>query len=388
MIAESHKAAGRLNEAENVLRHILTIAPQFHPAYHTLGLIAYEVGKLPLAVELIAQAIVINPNIGLSYRDMGEMCRRLGRLDEAVAAGKRASTLTPKELDAHYNLGLALTDQCAWAESISAYRHALALNPQHGLSWNNLGAALEKQGKLDEAEAAYAKAVAINPQHSEAQTNLGALYSEQGRLEDACRCFDAAIEAARDFIEPHFNLSSLKTYTETDPHLAMLERNRSQVPSMKTQAQIRYWFALGKAYEDVARFDEAFAAYEAGNMLQHALLPCDEARADAMVAEIKSVFNPAFFEKHAHVPGSDQAPIFIVGMPRSGTTLLEQILSSHPAVHGAGELLDMHDVLMRAGGNTNNAEQHFPSMVSNMHSQDFARMGAEYAERVWKLAPA
>src|SRR5450830_1383032 len=99
MIAESHKAAGRLNEAEHVLRQILAIAPQFHPAYHTLGLIAYEVGKLTLAVELIVQAIAINPNIGLYYRDMGEMCRRLRRLDEAVAAGERASTLTPKELD-------------------------------------------------------------------------------------------------------------------------------------------------------------------------------------------------------------------------------------------------------------------------------------------------
>jgi len=392
LLAESHKSAGRLVEAEGILRELLAAAPQFHPAYHTLGLIAYEVGKLPLAVELIQHAITLNPNVGLYYRNMGEMCRRLGWLDKAVTAGKRASELNPNDLDAHYNLGLALSDQSTWEASISAYRRALELNPNHGLSWNNLGAALEKQGDLAQAEVAYAKAVSINPQHHEAQNNLGALYSAQGRLEDACRCFEAAIKAEPNFIESHFNLSSLKTYQEDDQHLVYLERNLGNIANMPATAQIRYWFTLGKAREDVGNYDEAFAAYEQGNRLQHSLLTNDEARADAMLEQLKIVFSQEFFAERANVKGSEQSPIFIVGMPRSGTTLLEQILSSHSAVYGAGELINLHDVVMRAasagtGAGAATGEQRFPDFVTDISAQDFAEMGADYAKQIWELAP-
>lgn len=384
LLAESHKASGRLAEAEAILRQILATAADYHPAYHMLGLIAYEVGKLPMAVDLIARAISIDEGVALYHRNVGEMCRRLGRLDEAVAAGKRASELNPDDMDAHYNLGLALTDQCAWEASILAYRRALELNPQHGLSWNNLGAALEKHGALAQAETAYAKAVSINPQHHEAQNNLGAIYSEQGRLEDATRCFEASIKAAPDFTEPHFNLSSLKTYSEDDPHLLYLERNLDKAASLPVKARSRYWFALGKALEDVARYDEAFTAYAAGNRLQHELLPCDEVRADEMLDRVQAVFSREFFETHKEVTGSDKAPIFIVGMPRSGTTLLEQILSSHPAVHGAGELLDMHEVIASAASADG---LRFPDFVPDLAVADFMLLGEAYAERVWQLAP-
>ncbi len=383
--AERLKASGRLAEAEILLKQILAAAPAFHPAYHTLGLIAYEVGKLPLAVELIAKAIELDDKVALYHRNLGEMCRRLGRLDEAVAAGRRAAGLAPDDLDAHYNLGLALTDKGEWDAAIRAYRRGLELNPDHGLSWNNLGAALEKGGDLAEAETAYARAVALNPSHYEAQNNLGAIYSAQGRLEDACRCFDEAIRANPDFSEAHFNLSSLKTYCEDDPHWLYLERNRDKAAGMPEKARIRYWFALGKAREDVGRYDEAFAAYAKGNRLQHALLPYDEAGADERLARVIRTFSREFFESRARMRPSvhgDQAPIFIVGMPRSGTTLLEQILSSHPGVYGAGELLDLNDVIMARSANSR-----FPDFVPGLSAEDFARMGEAYRDRVWKLAP-
>jgi len=382
--AERLHADGQLAAAEEMCRRILAVSPRAHTAYHLLALIAHSVGKLPLAVELIAKAIELDSRVALYHRNLCEMCRRLGRLDEAVTAGKRAAELAPLDIDAHYNLGLALTDKAEWAAAIRSYRCALALNPDHGLSWNNLGAALEKQGDLAEAAAAYAKAVKLNPAHHEAQNNLGAVYSEQGRLDDAIRCFENSINANPDFIEPHFNLSSLKQYKEDDPHLLYLERNIAKVQEMPVKGRIRYWFALGKAREDVDRFDEAFAAYEAGNRLQHEIMPCDEVRADEMLERITGVFDREFFASRKDVQGSDKAPIFIVGMPRSGTTLLEQILSSHPAVHGAGELMDLNQVVMDA---RENEGQRFPDFVGNLVEADFARMGDEYAERVWKLAP-
>jgi len=392
LLAENLKLAGRLAEAEAVLRQIVKAVPDHHPAWHALGLIAYEAGKLPLAAELIAGAITIDANVALYHRNLGELCRRLGRLDEAVAAGKRATSLAPNDIDAQYNLGLALTGKGERDAAIRAYRRALQLNPDHGLSWNNLGAALEKQGNLTEAEAAYAKAASLNPRHAEAQNNLGAIYSEQGRLEDACRCFEEAISAAPDFIEPHFNLSSLKTYREDDPHLSYLERNLDKTANMPMQARIRYWFALGKAREDIGRHDAAFAAYTEGNRLQHAALPCDEVRADELLERVQTIFTRDFFEARSPAPPAplphagelSKTPVFIVGMPRSGTTLLEQILSSHPAVHGAGELLDMNEVITNAAGCSG---QRFPDFVPDLAPGDFMQMGEAYTERIWKLAP-
>lgn len=407
-LAEQHKASGHLAEAETILKQVLVATPDFHPAYHTLGLIAYEVGKLPLAVDLIAHAIELDKKVTLYHRNIGEMCRRLGRLDEAVAAGLRATELSQDDLDAHYNLGLALTDKCEWDAAIHAYQRALELNPDHGLSWNNLGAALEKKGDKAEAEAAYAKAVALNPSHHEAQNNLGAIYSEQGKLEDASRCFNEAIKANPDFSEAHFNLSSLKTYRKDDPHLIYLERNMGKVAGMPMNARIRYWFALGKAREDVAHYDEAFAAYAEGNRLQHALLPFDEAKADAILGKVIATFTRKFFEARKDVRGCDKVPIFIVGMPRSGTTLLEQILSSHSDVYGAGELIDLNQVIMTASGKpgfsptisekakvacriearpTSEDLSRFPDFVPRLSAEDFRQMGESYAKQVWKLAP-
>ena len=383
-LAERHQCNGQFAAAEAVLRQIVHSAPDHHSAWHMLGLLAFEVGNLELASQLIAHAVRLNNAVALYHRNLGELHRRLGRLAEAVAAGERATALAPDDLDAHYNLGLAHTDKGEWDAAIRAYRRALELNPNHGLSWNNLGAALEKKGDLAGAEAAYARAVALNPAHHEAQNNLGAIYSEQGRLEDACRCFEDSIRANPDFIEPHFNLSSLKTYRADDPHLLYLERNLVKAGDMPVKARIRYWFALGKAREDVGHYDEAFAAYAEGNRLQHELLPCDEVRADAMLERLTTVFDRDFFAARRDVPGSDKAPIFIVGMPRSGTTLLEQILASHLAVHGAGELPDLNQVIMDAPAR---AERRFPDFVPDLQPEDFRRMGEAYAERVWRLAP-
>jgi len=383
-LAERHQCNGQFAAAEAVLRQIVHSAPDHHSAWHMLGLLAFEVGNLELASQLIAHAVRLNNAVALYHRNLGELHRRLGRLAEAVAAGERATALAPDDLDAHYNLGLAHTDKGEWDAAIRAYRRALELNPNHGLSWNNLGAALEKKGDLAGAEAAYARAVALNPAHHEAQNNLGAIYSEQGRLEDACRCFEDSIRANPDFIEPHFNLSSLKTYRADDPHLLYLERNLVKAGDMPVKARIRYWFALGKAREDVGHYDEAFAAYAEGNRLQHELLPCDEVRADAMLERLTTVFDRDFFAARRDVPGSDKAPIFIVGMPRSGTTLLEQILASHLAVHGAGELPDLNQVIMDAPAR---AERRFPDFVPDLQPDEFRRMGEAYAERVWRLAP-
>ena len=382
------QSAGNLAAAENVYRSILATSPKFHPAWHALGLLAHAVGKPALAAELIGKAIAIDGSPPLYHRNLGEICRRLGQLPSAIAAGKRATALAPDDLDAHYNLGLAFTDSGQQDEAVRCYRRALELRPDHNLSWNNLGAALEKLGDLGGAEAAYAKAAAIDPHHAEAQNNLGALYSQQGKLAEARRCFAAAIAARPDFVEAHYNLSSLKTYTPGDPHLATLESLAAHTDSLPVAARIRYNFALGKAREDAGDYDRAFTAYAEGNRLQHDLLPHDESQAEAMLMRIKEIFARDFLTKPPGASPRSQTgkmPVFIVGMPRSGTTLIEQILASHPAVFGAGELVDLHEVIHDAPHAISG--QPFTAWAPKLTDDEFLALGENYLERVWQLNP-
>lgn len=379
---------GRLAEAEILLKQLLRARPELDAAWHALGLLAYAAGNLPLAAELLAQAIALRGDVGLYQRNMGEILRRMGRLDEAVAAGRRATALMPADVDAQYNLGLALADQSQWAAAIAAYRQALALDPAHGLSWNNLGAALEKSGDRREAESAYARAVQRNPAHFEAQNNLGVLLLEQGKLEAAAECFNAAIAADPDFIEAHFNLSQAKTYTENDPQLQFLESRQASMSAMPAKTRIRYLFALGKGREDVGRYDGAFAAYAEGNRLKHALRPYDETKANTLHDDLMRVFDRQIFERHARSrpdggvhDQTRKTPVFIVGMPRSGTSLLEQILSSHPDIHGGGELTDLNDVIMAAA-----PDGAFPERVAGLGAHDLARLGDAYMKRLEALS--
>ena len=376
---------------ETVLRQRVETSPNDHSAWHALGLLAFNAGNLVLAVDLLKAAISLDKKMLIYQRNYGEMCRRLGRLEDAIAAGKAACKLAPTDIDAHYNLGLAYTDAKDYAKAIHAYRKALKLAPKHGLSWNNLGSALEQQGDKEAALEAYNKAVALNSQHAEAQNNAGAIFSEQGKLDEARASFQAAIDAKPDFVEAHYNLSSLKTYKKDDPHLALLERVYAKRASLSDHARIRYCFAFGKALDDTGNYDRAFAAYEEGNRVQHALLPMDERNADAMVENIIKVFDREFFTKRSSsltLPlreGKRKTPIFIVGMPRSGTTLLEQILCSHASVYGAGELIDLSEVisaLTRA-----NVGKPFTEGVAGLSIEDMQRLGDEYVKRVWMLSP-
>jgi tetratricopeptide (TPR) repeat protein len=382
--AEQLQAQGQLVEAERLYRQIINVAQDFHPAYHSLGLLAQKVGKHALAVDLISQAISLEGTVALYHSNLGEILRRLGRLDEAISAGRCAISLNPNNVSALYNLGLALADHKDWDAAVENYQRVLELNPEHGLASNNLGAALEAIGRLDEAEVAYARAVAINPQHAEAQNNLGAIYSERGELDEARQCFSAAIEGRQDFAEAHYNLSSLKTYTRDDPHLQALETLAGHAEQLPPDSKIRFSFAIGKALEDVGDYDRAFTAYERGNQLKFAGLMYNEARAEAVFERIKYLFDSELFASRLDSGIEDETPVFIVGMPRSGTTLIEQILASHEAVYGAGELKDLNEVIIKSGSTATEGRL-FDECQPGLQEFDFKQMANKYLQRIREM---
>lgn len=166
------EARGQRAEAEMRYREVLKRSPDFAPAWHALGLLAYHAGKHELGMGLIGQAVAFDRTAGLYQRNLGEMYRRAGRLKEAISLGRVACRLGPEDAEARYNLGLALLDAGHRKEALASYREAVKINPKHALCWNNLGVILQAMGDKNGARFAYNQALSLNPANAEAQKNI------------------------------------------------------------------------------------------------------------------------------------------------------------------------------------------------------------------------
>ncbi len=381
------EAQGAWNDAIDSYRHALAIRPGFIDAHARLGHMLVAAGKHVDAIAHFLQVLAARPDDAPSHHSLGIVYRSEGRLAEAEACYRRALAIDPNYVEALTNLGNVLGAQGRLADAESSYRQALALNDGYAETHFNLGNMLRDQNRPLDAEQSYRHALKIAPRHLQALNNLGLCLKRQGRLDEARECFETAIAIRPDFVQSHCNLAPLKTYADDDPHLALFENQGHRVALLPKTGQSSYWFALGKMREDVGRYDDAFAAYALGNRCQHELFPHDEAREVALVQRLQSVFSEAFFANRAKPTHADKAPIFIVGMPRSGTSLIEQILSTYPGVYGAGELTDLDDVVYSVEKNSGERKESYPEIIVNLSADELRRLGEIYIDRVWRYAP-
>lgn len=389
--AEQDRLAGRLRQSEARCRQALQQlgsqdAPGLRAAAHqTLSLLAHQVGKPKQAAELMGHAVNLAPEAAVYRRNLCEMLRRLGRLEEAIGQGREATRLAPQDPSAWYNLGVALNDQAVDSGEVddlesarTAFAKAVELDPRHNLAWNNLGSILNRQGDENASLEAYLKAVQIDPNHAEAQNNIAAICIERGELDDARRRLHLAIDASPDFLEAHQNLSTLTKYTSGDPHYRYLEAQLVRRNALDAKQRLQMLFAVGKARDDVGLQPLALIAYHEANRLKRASLHYDEANAERTTLALSQGFAPGDFPDAG--PRDDPTPVFIVGMPRSGTTLIEQVLCSHPQVHGAGELRDFHEVLRAHPRTGDMAEaRHWQPRLTD---EDYREIGQAYLGRL------
>jgi len=330
------------------------------------------------------------PASGAAWKALGTalQMQRKNAVEQLQGAAQRL----PNDPEVFNNLAAALLDQKRAEDAALAAGRAIALKADFAEAWANLGKAMLLQGRTEEAVANYRRALDIRPAFATAHSSLGIALDELGDFAAAAASFESAISIDPGLIEAHYGLSQLKTYRENDPQLGMLEQQIGHVESLAPDTRMRFWFALGKVCEDIGNYDNAFAAYRAGNHVKHTALGAknarEEANEQALLARIVDTFTPEMFIRRSQTeamaePGR-RAPVFIVGMPRSGSTLLEQILASCPDVHGAGELPYVSTVAeetFRLQGRP------FPLCVPDLSAEDLRHMGSRYAELVSAHAP-
>jgi len=294
-----------------------------------------------------------------------------------VASFQNALALRPDLAEAHLALGNALMDHGKPTEAAPAYEQALRLNPNLDQAHHSLGCIFQGQGKLDQALASFQRALAVNPNFPEAHHNLGNVLTQQGKFAEAAACYDQTLALKPDYAEAHFHRSELKTFRAGDADLATLEALAADSDGLAPDKLVYIHFALGKALEDVGDYPRAFEHWLKANALRRRELEYNEVATQATFRQIADLFDSALFDRFPAVGDPSPAPIFIVGMPRSGSTLVEQILASHPLVHAAGELNNL-DLLVRGVKDAAGRPIPFPRCVSALDADGLRTMGAAY----------
>lgn len=312
--------------------------------------------------EALAEAHLLAtayPDVPLLQNLLAICAHESGQNALALAAARRAVKLKPDYPEAHLNLAIALTNAGQRKEAISHCRTALGQRPDYGSAHMQLGLLEEALGDWRAARAHLEKATECAGSGLAAYNNLGTLLNTIGDFAAAAAAYETALKLEPGSAELHANLAELKTFTPGDQQIAAMETLLQTGKLPETEA-VKLHFALAKAYEDCGDIDAAFRLYQSGNQMRKSLAPYQQTQTDTEFAAIKAAFEQGF-------PAADlmpdmaatPQPVFIVGLPRSGTTLVEQILASHSAVAGAGEQGHMNQL--------------FPATLAGENWQDIDR---------------
>ncbi len=332
------KDLSKTEEAIEAFNKALTIKPDYAEAYSNIGVILKEQGKLDEAIEAYNKALTIKPDYAEAYSNIGVILKEQGKLDEAIEAYNKALSIKPDYAEAYSNMGDILKDQGKLEEAIEAYNKALSIKPDFADAYYNMGVTCQDQGKLEEAILACTKALSIKPDYAEAYNNMGIALQDQGKLAEAKEAYTKALKIKPDYAEAHRNLSVIKKYNEDDDQIVQVEALYKQ-EDLSEDAKCNLSFAFAKMYEDVGELNRAFSYLSEGNALRKKLLKYSINQDRKVFTKLKKI-QPRLLKNSLKINSNsiEPTPIFIVGMPRSGTTLVEQIISSHSKVTGAGEL--------------------------------------------------
>jgi tetratricopeptide (TPR) repeat protein len=378
---------GKLAMADKLYRRLLDQRPGDFNALNLLGVIRAQQRRFPEAEALLVKAAAANPENPEARNNLGNVRLELGRAAEAADCFRRAIALRPAYAEAQYNLGNALCRLEMIDAATAAYRAALALRPDYRDALYNLADHLRRIQQPEPAIELLRRLLELHPRDAEAYGLLGTALRQLGRLDEAMAALDKALALNPRLAGIHYIRASTVPVAVTDPQLKVMETLLRQPQGLSDLDRSLLHVALGKAYENLGRYDEAFASLLAGKRLQRRLAPFDEAANAARFESTERVFTPALLAGLAGSGSASELPVLVLGFPRSGTTLVEQILASHPKVHGAGELgfLDHVAANFRAAAVPGFG---YPDYMARLTAAERRALGESYVGKLRGLAPA
>jgi len=328
---------GRIQEAINLIKVLNESYPNVPLLFNLLGACYKSLGNLDAALQMFETATNIKPDYAEAFFNQGVILKELSKLNEAIDCFQKAIAILPNYPDAHNNLGNALEDLGQREAAIESYEWAISYKVDYAQAYLNLGILFSKFDPIKAVDY-YKKAIVIDPNHDAAYFNLASTYRHLGLKNEAIVAYEKVIEIKPDYADAHKNLSALKKYNKNDSQILKMESLLSK-RDLNESDKIILNFALAKVNEDLGNDDDFFKFLNKGNKLRKKELNYTFNKDKNLILKIKEAFKVSLHQvKKSPNKKSTLKPIFIVGMPRSGTSLVEQIISSHNKVYGAGEL--------------------------------------------------
>jgi len=337
-LGNAQRQLGRLEEALASTQRAIALEPALSVAHNNLGLVLTGLGRRTEAVASYREALRLNPGYVEALSNLGSVLPELGQRREALALFARAIELEPKRAASHCELGNLLFEFRRVEDAEASYRRALALEPGNAMAHAGLGAALRMQSRATEAEASCRAALVLDPACVAALSLLGELSADQGQFSEAETYFRQVMAIDPGYPFAYFSLATNRKMTRDETvWLTGIEALLAKPLPLRHEISLRY--ALGKYHDDTRQFDAAFGNYlQANELTKRYGVKYERQAVTARVDKIIASFDAASIHALQARGDHSERPVFIVGMPRSGTSLSEQILASHPAVFGAGEL--------------------------------------------------
>jgi tetratricopeptide (TPR) repeat protein len=380
------QALGRAGEAEQSYRRALRLKPDYPDAANNLGNLLRESGRAAEAEGLYRQALRFlpprHPKTALTLRNLGGALRDLDRRNEAEAAFRAALEQNPGDAAAHDHHATVLRELDQLDDAESSQLRALALAPHEAEFHLDHANLLKAMGRVGAARISCGRALAIAPDSAEAHNCLGGLLFDLGEAGAAEAEMRRALELAPGRLVYQLSFAATHRFREDDPRLAQLRDLVAANEAASDLDRAHLHFALAKAYEDIGAKDLSFAQQILGNRAKRRSFDYDEAAALGQMERIAEILSADFMARHWRGIGAADGPIFIIGMMRSGSTLVEQILASHPQVFGAGELTLFKQIAGKAGG-----QARYPEPVAGLGDAAIAEIGRLYESRLRLEAP-
>lgn len=380
------QAQARHDEAVANYQNALAVDPHYSEANRGLAITLHALKRHDEAIAHYHAALAVEPDHAETLNNLGNALQAQKRCGEAIACYERAVAIKPDFATAYHNLGNAHQALEQHDKAVASYWKALAAAPDIVQSHISCAAALQALNRHEEAICHCEKALAIAPSSSAAHNNLGRVLLEVGRIDEASRAFEKAIEIAPRTTGLYVNLFSCRNITVGDPHLAALEALAGDQGSLTEDERIALNFALGKAYSDIGQQERSFRHLLDGNALKRRQIIYDEAAVLRWFDDARRVCTPAVIRERQNLGDPSSIPVFLVGMMRSGGTLVEQILASHPQVFAAGERKDFAKAVKALGMDGSAAPN--GGVGSPLDGERLRRLGAIYLSGLTALAPA
>lgn len=376
-LANALVACGRGEEADRHYAQYLAQDPDRQAIAD--GVEQLRAGAKPAAIAAFEAVLRRNPDHIDALRMLGlALAGDAASADDAEALFCRVTALAPDYTAAWINLGALYVDQKKWVKGVESFRTATRLGPTNAAAWFGLANALAQATYPEESVGAYRRAIELNPGDAHAQMGMAHVLKAVGRQDEAIAAYRAAISLRPENGEAYWSLANLKTFRFL-PEEVVAMKQQVEGDALTPATAVHFCFALGKACEDAADYEAAWHWYHTGNQRQRPLVSHDPLEMEVRHAAIMSTFTAEFLRSREGQGCEAADPIFIVGLHRSGSTLIEQILASHSQVEGTAELPNLGQVAA-AVGRYRSDNVVFPLAARDLRPKDWRAYGQQYLE--------